>query len=67
MPAPKPLHRKADAASNNDVHVAEDYLASILSSEEEFSQEEVQSIRESVEAIRRGEMTLAEFEEKHGL
>ena len=67
MPAPKPLHRKANAASNDDVHAAEDYLASILSSEEDFSQEEVQSIRESVEAIRRGEMTLAEFEEKHGL
>lgn len=67
MPAPKPLHRKANAVSNDDVHAAEDYLDSMLSAEEDFSQEEVRSVQESVDAIRRGEMTLAEFEEKHGL
>lgn len=67
MPAPKPLRRQAKPSGNDDLYVAEDYLASMLSSEEELTQEEVESIRESVEAIRRGEMTLAEFEEKHGL
>lgn len=67
MPAPKPLHRPANPVTDSDVHAAEDYLAALLSAEEELSQEEVESVRQSVEAIRRGEMTLAEFEEKHGL
>jgi len=68
MAAPKPLHSKPRAAANPDVHAAEDYLDQLLSSEDdELSPDEVDSMRESVEAIRRGEMTLAEFENKYGL
>lgn len=67
MGAPKPLVRKAGAGSTHEVQAAEDYLDALLASEEDVSADEVRSIRESVDAIRRGEMTLAEFEEKHGV
>ncbi len=64
MPAPKPQRQPA---SESDVRAAQNYLDSISSSEDEVSAEEIDSIRESVEAIRQGRMTLAEFERKHDL
>ena len=66
MPAPRPLHSKANPIFNEDVHAAQDYLDSMVAAEEDYSQEELQAVRDSVEAIRRGEMTLAEFQEKYG-
>jgi Ca2+-binding EF-hand superfamily protein len=68
MATQKPLHRKAAAGHPRDIDVAEEYLDRLLSSEDEnLSPDEIDSVRESVDAIRRGEMTLAEFEEKYGL
>lgn len=66
MPAPRPLHSKANPVFNEDVHAAQDYLDSMVAAEEDYSQEELQEVRDAVEAIRRGEMTLAEFQEKYG-
>ena len=67
MAAPKTLRTKPRAPANPDVHAAEDYVDQLLSSEEgNLSPDDVDSMRESVEAIRRGEMTLADFEEKYG-
>jgi Ca2+-binding EF-hand superfamily protein len=66
MPTPRPLHPAA--GTPHDIDVAEEYLDRLLSSEDEnLSPDEIDSVRESVDAIRRGEMTLAEFEEKYGL
>jgi hypothetical protein len=65
MPAPRPLHRRAN--EDEAVYAAEDYLNSVLAAEEDYSREEIQAVRDSVESIRRGEMSLAEFEEKYGL
>jgi hypothetical protein len=65
MPEPRRLHRKANA--DEAVYAAEDYLNSIMAEEENFSREEIEAVRDSVESVRRGEMTLAEFEEKYGL
>ncbi|MCL4401532.1 MAG: hypothetical protein M1436_02550 [Acidobacteria bacterium] len=67
MAAPKPQHRKSGVGSDNDIRAAENYLDSLLSSEDEVSADEIDSVRESVEAIRRGEITLAEFERRHDL
>lgn len=66
MPAPKELHTKANPVFNEDVHAAQDYLDSMVAAEEDYSQEELQAVRDSVEAIRRGEMTLSEFQDKYG-
>lgn len=66
MTVPKRV-RKAGVGSDSDVHAAQNYLDSLLASEDDLSSEDVQAIRDSVDAVRRGEMTLAEFEEKYGL
>jgi len=61
MTAPKP------SLQESDVHVAERYLERLLDSDEPSSPGEIEEIQESIAAIRRGEMTLAEFERKHGV
>ena len=68
MAAPKTLHRKAGAGTKHDVHAAQEYLDQMLASEPgNLSPDEIDSLRDSVEAIRRGDMTLADFETKYGL
>ena len=68
MAAAKPLHRKAAAGETHEIRAAEEYLDRMLASEEgNLSPDEIDSLRDSVEAIRRGEMTLAEFERNYGL
>ena len=67
MAAEKPLYRKAGAGSSHDVRAAEEYLDQALASEEDnLSPDEIDSLRDSVEAIRQGRMTLEEFERKYG-
>ncbi len=51
----------------SDVHAAQRYLESLLDSDEPLSPGEIEEVRDSVESVRRGEMTLAEFERKHGV
>jgi hypothetical protein len=51
----------------SDVHAAQRYLESLLDSDEPLSPGEIEAIQESIEAIRRGDMTLEDFERKHGL
>jgi len=51
---------------DRDLHAAERYLESLLDSEEPLSPGELETIEQSIAAIRRGEMTLAEFDRKHG-
>ena len=50
----------------SDLHSAQRYLETLLDSDEPLSPGEIEEIQESVEAIRRGDMTLADFERKHG-
>lgn len=65
MPAPKPVPRKgASAPSEADLHAAQRYL-DLMSEDETLSPDEIRAIRKSIDAMRRGEMTLAEFEEKY--
>ena len=67
MAAEKPLYRKAGAGATHDVRAAEEYLDQALASEEDnLSPDEIDSLRDSVEAIRQGRMTLEEFERKYG-
>lgn len=66
MPAPKPVPRKGGTASDADLYAAQRYL-DLMSEDNTLSPEEVQSVQQSIDAIRRGEMTLAEFEEKYVL
>jgi hypothetical protein len=54
------------ALPESDLHSAQRYLESLLDSDEPLSPGEIEEIQDSVEAIRRGEMTLADFERKHG-
>jgi len=65
--AGKAPYRKPGLTPETDVLAAEQYLESFLDSQEAPTLEEVSAIRSSIEAIRRGEMTLAEFESKYGL
>ncbi len=65
MPAPKPVHRNSEP-SDSEIYAAERYLDKI-SEDESLSPEEVRAIRNSIDEIRKGEMTLAEFERKYGL
>jgi hypothetical protein len=51
----------------SDLHAAQRYLESLLDSDEPLSPGEIEEIQDSIEAIRRGNMTLAEFERKHGV
>ncbi|HTQ53481.1 MAG TPA: hypothetical protein VMI94_03410 [Bryobacteraceae bacterium] len=57
--------RKA-ALPESDLHAAERYLESLLDSDEPLAPGEIEEIQESIEAIRRGEMTVTDFERKHG-
>jgi hypothetical protein len=67
MAAQKPLHRKAGVGASHELRTAEEYLDQALASEDgEISPDEIDSLRESVQAIRDGRMTLEEFERKHG-
>jgi hypothetical protein len=58
---------RSQVLPESDLHVAERYLESLLDSDEPLAPGEVEEVQESVQAIRRGEMTLAEFERKHGV
>ncbi|MFB3829736.1 MAG: hypothetical protein ACE15B_23400 [Bryobacteraceae bacterium] len=62
MPAPKPTPRRASEA---DIHSAERYLEDLIA-QDSLAPEEVTAMKRSIEAIRRGDMTLAEFENKYG-
>ncbi len=53
--------------SANALHVAERYLETLLDTDAPLAPGELESIQESIEMIRQGRMTLAEFERKHGL
>ena len=64
MAAPKPQPR---AGSEDDIRAAQNYFDSVMASDDDMSAEEIDSIRDSVEAIRRGTMSLAEFEQKYDL
>ncbi len=50
----------------SDLHAAQRYLESLLDSDEPLSPGEIEEIQDSIEDIRRGSMTLADFERKHG-
>ena len=63
MPAPKPIPRKGGNASEADLYAAQRYL-DLMSEDNTLSPEEVRAIRSSIDAMRRGEMTLAEFEDE---
>ena len=54
-------------APESDVHAAQRYLESLLDSDEPLAPGEIEAIQDSIEAIRRGKMTLGEFERKHGV
>ncbi len=51
----------------SDLHAAQRYLESLLDSDEPLSPGEIEEIQDSIESIRRGNMTLADFERKHGV
>jgi len=55
-----------EALAESDVHAAQRYLESLLDSDQPLSPGEIEEIQQSIESIRRGEMTLGEFERKHG-
>ncbi len=53
-------------AGESELHAAERYLEYLEDLPQgEYSPEELQAMRKSVEAISRGDMTLAEFETRH--
>jgi hypothetical protein len=58
---------KKEVLPESDVHAAQRYLESLLDSDEPLSPGEIEEIQESIAAIRRGEMTLQQFERKHGV
>ncbi len=49
-----------------DQHTAERFLESLLDSDEPLAPGEIEAIQESIARIRRGDMTLEDFERKHG-
>ncbi len=49
------------------IHAAQRYLETLLDSSEPLSPGEIEEIEESIRQIRSGDMTLADFERKHGL
>jgi hypothetical protein len=49
------------------LHAAQRYLESLLDSDEPLAPGEIEEIQDSIEGIRRGDMTLADFEHKHGV
>jgi hypothetical protein len=62
-------HAKTNAAvlPAGDLHAAQRYLESLLDSDAPLSPGEIEAIQDSIEGIRRGDMTLADFERKHGV
>ncbi len=50
-----------------DLHAAQRYLESLLDSDEPLAPGEIEEIQDSIDGIRRGDMTLADFERKHGV
>jgi hypothetical protein len=58
---------RKEVLPESDLHAAQRYLESLLDSDEPLSPGEIEEIEESIEAIRRGDMTLAQFERKHGV
>ncbi|MGA2738829.1 MAG: hypothetical protein ABSG65_15440 [Bryobacteraceae bacterium] len=56
-----------EAVPASDLHAAQRYLESLLDSDEPLAPGEIEEIEDSIEGIRRGDMTLAEFERKHGV
>lgn len=61
------MTEKSAVLPESDLHSAERYLESLLDSDEPLAPGEIEEIQGSIENIRRGEMTLAEFERKHGV
>jgi len=51
----------------SELHSAQRYLESLLDSDEPLSPGEIEEIQASIERVRRGDMTLAEFERRHGV
>jgi hypothetical protein len=49
------------------LHAAQRYLESLLDSDDPLSPGEIEEIQDSIEGIRRGDMTLTDFEHKHGV
>jgi hypothetical protein len=58
--------RQPVTVRESQVHAAERYLESLLDQEGPLPPSELDAIQESIDSIRRGEMTLEEFENKHG-
>jgi hypothetical protein len=58
---------KKEGLPASDLHGAQRYLESLLDSDEPLSPGEIEEIQESIDGIRRGDMTLADFERKHGV
>lgn len=58
---------RKEVLPESDLHSAQRYLESLLDSDEPLSPGEIEQIQGSIEAIRRGDMTLADFERKHGV
>ncbi|HVN06919.1 MAG TPA: hypothetical protein VMT86_21015 [Bryobacteraceae bacterium] len=55
-----------DVLPESDRHAADRYLESLLDSNEPLSPGEIEQIQDTIAAIRRREMTVVEFERKHG-
>jgi hypothetical protein len=66
MLSPKLTPRKS--VPDSEVHKAQRYLDSLLADQDEnaLSPEEIDDIRQSIEGIRRGDLTVEEFERKYG-
>ncbi len=60
------MAERKEALPESDLHAAERYLESLLDTDEPLDPGELEKIQEDIEAIRRGEMTLADFECKYG-
>ena len=58
---------KSEVRPASDLHAAQRYLESLLDSDQPLSPGEIEEIQDSIEAIRRGDMTLSDFERKHGV
>jgi hypothetical protein len=58
---------KTETLPASDLHAAQRYLESLLDSDEPLSPGEIEEIQDSIEGIRRGDMTLTDFEHKHGV
>jgi hypothetical protein len=62
MSAPKPVHQKTEA----DIRAAQRYLET-MSEDDTLTPDEIRAIQQNIDAVGRGEMTLAEFERKYDL